>query len=282
MRSGAIGDGQTSWIQTSVSGAGTLTFWWKVSSEAYKGTIYDYARFTVDGFLAVPDIGGEIGWRSETVTITGSGTHTIRWAYVKDSQSSNGSDCAWLDEVTWMQDELPDPIPPVASDDEVAAALAGTTDASLVANVTNAAQYTAYRAWALSVTNGTTTAQMIKESVRTWLSFALGASSLIDKELTSDDVKIESFTPASTEGKFEFTVSIKDVNIGGGSVTMETLKENLTKVLGIEGSATLAPDAFSSDNIDITFDTPVDGKARFTVAPPADAGNSFFMRVKVK
>ena len=52
--------------------------------------------------------------------------------------------------------------------------------------------------------------------------------------------------------------------------------------LGIEGAATLSPSGFSSDNIDITFDTPVDGKARFTVSPPADAGNSFFMRVRVK
>ena len=59
-------------------------------------------------------------------------------------------------------------------------------------------------------------------------------------------------------------------------------KENLKKVLGIEGAATLSPSGFSSDNIDITFDTPLDGKARFTVSPPADAGNSFFMRVKVK
>ena len=95
-------------------------------------------------------------------------------------------------------------------------------------------------------------------------------------------MKIESFTPASTDGKFEFTVSVKDVNIGGGSVAVETLKENLKKVLGIEGAATLSPGGFSSDNIDITFDAPVDGKARFTVSPPADAGNSFFMRVKVK
>ena len=95
-------------------------------------------------------------------------------------------------------------------------------------------------------------------------------------------MKIESFTPASTDGKFEFTVSVKDVNIGGGSVAVETLKENLKKVLGIEGSATLSLGGFSSDNIDITFDTPVDGKARFIVSPPADAGNSFFMRVKVK
>ena len=156
------------------------------------------------------------------------------------------------------------------------------TDANVSANVTNAVQYAAYRDWALSVTNGTTTAQMIKESTRTWLSYALGADALIGKELTSDDVKIESFTPASTDGKFEFTVSVKDVNIGGGMVAVETLKENLKKVLGVEGAATLSPDGFSSDNIEITFDTPIDGKARFTVTPLADADNSFFMRVRVK
>ena len=48
------------------------------------------------------------------------------------------------------------------------------------------------------------------------------------------------------------------------------------------------PAAFSSDNISITFDTPVDGKARFTVTrrdggvAPYQTDNSFFMRVKVK
>ena len=81
---------------------------------------------------------------------------------------------------------------------------------------------------------------------------------------------------------FAFEVAIDNVNIGGGSVAVETLKENLKKVLAVEGAATLSPGGFSSDNIDITFDTPVDGKARFTVSPPADAGNSFFMRVKIK
>jgi hypothetical protein len=124
--------------------------------------------------------------------------------------------------------------------------------------------------------------QTVKESTNVWLSYAFAADALIDKELTSEDLKIKSFTPASSDGKFEFTVSVKDVNIGGGSVAVETLKENLKKVLGIEGSATLSPGGFSSDNIDITFDTPVDGKARFTVTPQVDAGSSFFMRVKVK
>jgi len=65
-------------------------------------------------------------------------------------------------------------------------------------------------------------------------------------------------------------------------VSEDVLKENLKKVLGIEGAKSLSSGAFSSDNIDITFDTPVDGKAKFTVSPPADSGNSFFMRVKVK
>ena len=29
------------------------------------------------------------------------------------------------------------------------------------------------------------------------------------------------------------------------------------------------------------FDAPANGKARFTATPPVDAGNAFFMRVKV-
>lgn len=95
-------------------------------------------------------------------------------------------------------------------------------------------------------------------------------------------MKIGSFSPTSTDGEFEFVVSVKDVNIGGGSVAIETLKENLKKVLGVEGVARLDEIKFSPDNIEITFDAPVDGKARFTVSPPVDVGNSFFMRVKVK
>ena len=182
-------------------------------------------------------------------------------------------------------ERVADPIPELpanATSLQVASALDGSADTALMSNITNTVEYAAYRTWALSATNVTTTAQTIKESTSTWLSYALGADTLIAKELTSDDVKIESFTPASTDGKFEFTVSVKDVNIGGGSVAVGTLKENLKKVLGIEGATTLSPGGFSFDNIDITFDTPVDGKARFTVTPPADAGNSFFMRVRVK
>ena len=281
-RSGAIGDKTNTWITATVSGAGTMSFWLKTSCEyddEENALAADRLMIYTNGVEIVEwRMDGETDWTRREVSFAG-GENTVKWVYYKDKSGVGGEDCAWVDGVMWT---LTDPIPPIVSDSEVLTALAGTTDVNLTANVTNAAQYTAYRAWALSVTNDTTTAQMVKESTRTWLSYAFAADALIDKELTSDDVKIESFTPASTDGKFEFTVSVKDVNIGGGSVAVETLKENLKKVLGIEGSATLSPGGFSSDNIDITFDTPVDGKARFIVSPPADAGNSFFMRVKVK
>ena len=280
LRSGVIDEGGTSSVEMSVDGAGEIGFWWKASCErVIRGQPKDHVAFYVDG-VSQCWMGGLTDWSNVVVSVSGEGAHVLKWVYQKDTNEKvENEDCAWLDEVVWTP---MDPIPAIASDSELAAALAGTADNSLTANVTNAVQYAAYRAWALSVTNATTTAQTIKESTRTWLSYAFAANALIDKELTSDDVKIESFTPASTDGKFEFTVSVKDVNIGGGSVAVETLKENLKKVLAVEGAATLSPGGFSSDNIDITFDAPIDGKAKFTVSPPADAGNSFFMRVKVK
>ena len=184
-----------------------------------------------------------------------------------------------------------DLIPTLSTDaapEDVVAALSGSVDVNLTANITNTTQYIAYRTWALALTNGTVTAQTVKESVHAWLSYALGADALIEKEITSNDVQIVGFdvedggAMGSSRPTFAFEVAIDGVNIGGGSVAEAVLKENLKKVLGIEGAKSLSSGAFSPDNIDITFNVPVDGKAKFTVSPPSDAGNSFFMRVKVK
>ena len=280
-KSGPITSEQSAWVEVELSGTGTLSFYWNVMGGIYRGNPFAYVKVELDGNAIVQEYNTE-GWKSQTVEVASAGTHKIRWTYLRTSSRTIEGDCAWLDAVTWVSRE---PIPAIAADagpEAVVSALSGSADVNLTANISNATQYVGYRTWALSVTNDTTTAQMIKESARAWLSYALGADTLVDKELTSDDVRIESFAPTLTDGKFEFTVSVKDVNIGGGSVAVETLKENLKKVLGIEGAATLSPSGFSSDNIDITFDAPVDGKAKFTVTPPVDAGSSFFMRVKVK
>lgn len=164
-----------------------------------------------------------------------------------------------------------------ATPEDVASVLSTAADSALTENIDHAADYAVFREWAKY--RGAAT---VKASESAWLSFALGADALIGRELTAEDVKIESFTPTADISKFEFLVSIKDVNIGGGTVAEETLKRNLKKVIGVEGASTLASEAFSSDNIEITFDAPVDGKARFTATPPSDTGNSFFMCVKIK
>lgn len=93
-RSGAITDNQESWLQTTVTGPGTVDFWWKVSSEQN----YDFLEFYIDGELQTGRISGEVNWTHMAYTIA-SGSHTLRWRYVKDYSTSLGVDAAWLDQV---------------------------------------------------------------------------------------------------------------------------------------------------------------------------------------
>jgi len=91
-----ISDAEEAWMETTVSGAGTVSFWWKVSSEAY----CDWLRFSIDGTQA-DEISGEADWQQTVFEIYGTGSHTLRWRYVKDSSSLDGSDCGWVDCLTW-------------------------------------------------------------------------------------------------------------------------------------------------------------------------------------
>ncbi|UCH96611.1 MAG: SBBP repeat-containing protein [Candidatus Aminicenantes bacterium] len=92
-RSGDIGDNQSSYIQTTVTGPGLLSFWWKVSSETWN----DYLIFYLDGAYQ-HYISGDVDWQQKTYAIS-EGTHTCKWAYEKDYCCISGSDCGWLDKV---------------------------------------------------------------------------------------------------------------------------------------------------------------------------------------
>ena len=96
--SGAISDDQLSYVQTTVTGEGTLKFYWKVSSEVD----FDNLILYVDG-VPVPDyqISGEVDWEQKTYSI-GEGSHPIKWEYKKDFSVSEGSDCGWLDKVEFI------------------------------------------------------------------------------------------------------------------------------------------------------------------------------------
>ncbi len=98
-QSGAISDSQTTWMETTVTGPGTLTFWWKVSCEDGFDDTFDYLLLEVDGVEAYR-IDGEVSWQQKSVTL-GSGAHTLTWSYQKDYSELAGSDCGWVDQVTW-------------------------------------------------------------------------------------------------------------------------------------------------------------------------------------
>ena len=100
--SGKIDDGRSSWMTTTVSGPGTLSFWWKVSCENGKGW-YDYLEVLVDG-RRKDRIKGETDWTYVRLEITGTGKHDIKWNFRKDGISLDGSDCGWVDRVKWKSD----------------------------------------------------------------------------------------------------------------------------------------------------------------------------------
>jgi peptidyl-Asp metalloendopeptidase len=95
-QSGTITDDQDSWLQTTVVGPTTLTFWWKVSSESG----YDTLRFTVNGVEQF-NISGEVDWQQRSVALS-SGSQTLRWRYVKDASVSVGQDRGWVDQVAYV------------------------------------------------------------------------------------------------------------------------------------------------------------------------------------
>jgi hypothetical protein len=102
-QSGTITDDQESWLETTLTGPTTLTFWWKVSSESG----YDFLRFYTNNVEQFT-ITGEIGWEQRTVNIP-AGTRTLRWRYTKDGSLSGGLDRGWVDQIAYV------PVPTLAS-----------------------------------------------------------------------------------------------------------------------------------------------------------------------
>lgn len=93
--SGTTGNNQQSFMETTVTGPGTLSFWWKVSSE----NGFDALKLTVDG-APYGSASGEVDW-TEIVRPISAGTHVIRWSYEKDGFLAGGQDRAWVDQVAF-------------------------------------------------------------------------------------------------------------------------------------------------------------------------------------
>jgi subtilisin-like proprotein convertase family protein len=117
-RSGDIGDLQDSLMSTQVTGPAKVTFYWGISSEAD----YDFMRFYLDDVERAA-ISGEVGWTRKEFVIP-AGTHTLKWAYIKDDFVRSGLDSAFVDELHLYADADGDGF---WSDEEAAF---GTSDAN--------------------------------------------------------------------------------------------------------------------------------------------------------
>jgi hypothetical protein len=108
-RSGAIGNSQETILQTSITGPGQLSWWWKVTSEP----VFDFLQMRL-GSVVQAAISGEVGWEQRTMRIP-SGAQTVQWRYAKDVSFSEGQDAACLDQVVFTAD------PPVITQQPVGA-----------------------------------------------------------------------------------------------------------------------------------------------------------------
>ncbi len=93
--SGMVTNNSLSWLETTVTHSGTLSFAWNVSCKHRSSKLI----FFVDG-VAKARISGEPGWQSYDIAV-GSGTHTFRWVYGAGKVGYDGQDRGWVDQVVW-------------------------------------------------------------------------------------------------------------------------------------------------------------------------------------
>ncbi|HEY0549960.1 MAG TPA: BACON domain-containing carbohydrate-binding protein, partial [Verrucomicrobiae bacterium] len=95
-QSGPIGNSSAVTVQTTVNGPGTISFWWKVSSELDK----DFLKFFINGVQQIR-ISGEVDWELRSLPIPAA-TNILKWTYSKNASGAEGRDRGWLDQVRFL------------------------------------------------------------------------------------------------------------------------------------------------------------------------------------
>jgi hypothetical protein len=101
--SGEVANYRRSYIETTVTGPGVVSYRWSVSSE--EG--FDFLRFFIDEQEQPGSISGEVAWVERTFAI-GTGEHTLKWEYSKDPAVSEGKDAGFLDKVVFAGESSPE------------------------------------------------------------------------------------------------------------------------------------------------------------------------------
>lgn len=97
-----------SWLETSVTGPGTLSFFWKTSSAADR----DYLALLINSTEAAPRLSGITDWQPVVLALP-AGQQTLRWLFKRYyGYDTNALNTAWLDQVQYV----PGPSKPVFID----------------------------------------------------------------------------------------------------------------------------------------------------------------------
>ena len=161
-----------------------------------------------------------------------------------------------------------------ATTNDVAKALRGAADAKLAENIKTAAEYSAFRSWAIGLSG--ITLDNVNNSPNAWLSYALNTDKLIEGEVTESRLKITSFNLSDENNLFSIKLKLDGVDVGDAAAV-----ENLLKIFAIEGAKELSDDSFSVDNVVLDVVQPNDGDVEFVVAPrKKDA--VFFFRARLR
>jgi parallel beta-helix repeat protein len=92
-QSGPITENQSSWMETSVTGPGAISFWWKVSS-LYPNPL----SFSIDG-TTQSSVAFAGDWQYVVSPIP-AGSHTLRWAYSMYVAMA-GLNAGWVDQISF-------------------------------------------------------------------------------------------------------------------------------------------------------------------------------------
>ena len=180
----------------------------------------------------------------------------------------------------WCRDGLDDPLPDLgssASSSDIVAVLVGFVDAgNLGENVTSAAEYADFRAWADAVRDGSGAAAGhtgVRDSPHAWLSYALGQGTLLETAPEPGDLVILDFAASESDpSRFDLVFGLEGIAVGSSAKPA-----NLIKTFCIEGAESFE-DGFSEDAVETLVLAPFDGDVVGSVQPAWDS-ESFFFRV---
>ncbi len=97
-RSGAIANGQFSYLEADVIGPIVVSFYWSTDSALVSNVL----AFFIDDVLQTGGvIAGFIPWEHVEYVVP-AGVHTIKWVYEKAIAAGAEQDCAWLDQVVFI------------------------------------------------------------------------------------------------------------------------------------------------------------------------------------